>query len=207
MDIKQRILNRAEDLFLRYGIKSVTMDDIARELGISKKTLYQFVENKTDLIQQIFNDKIQEEKELIAQIRATATDAIDEMMKIAKHAIDELRKMTPTIMYDLQKYYKSTWKMMESLHQKHIYIIIKENLIMGMQQGVYRSDMNPDVVAKLYVAKTSFVADEELFPMKDYNLEDLFREFIIYHIHGIASPKGLQLLSTHVSKVLGEINE
>lgn len=78
---------------------------------------------------------------------------------------------------------------------------------MGMQQGVYRQDMNPNVVAKLYVAKTSCVADEELFPMKDYNMENLFREFIIYHIHGIASPKGLQLLSTHVSKILGEINE
>ena len=117
MELKQRILHRAEDLFLRYGIKSVTMDDIARELGISKKTLYQFVENKTDLIQQIFRQKIEGEIKLIAEIRATAQDAIDEMMKIARHAIDELRKLTPTIVYDLQKYYHGTWKMMESLHQ------------------------------------------------------------------------------------------
>lgn len=75
-----------------------------------------------------------------------------------------------------------------------------------MEQKVYRQNMNPDVVAKLYVAKTSFVTDEDLFPVREYNLENLFREFIIYHIHGIASPKGLKLLEKYITTELGEIN-
>ena len=75
-----------------------------------------------------------------------------------------------------------------------------------MQQGVYRQNMNADIVAKLYVAKTSFVADEDLFPIRAYNWEVLFREFIIYHIHGIAAPKGLKLLEKHITTEFGEIN-
>lgn len=203
MELKQRILDKTENLFMRYGIKSITMDDIARELGISKKTLYQFVENKTDLIQQIFQNKIEWELGVMAQIRMEATDAIDEMMRMAKHGVEQLRELSPTAVYDLQKYYQNTWKLMESLHQKHIYVIIKENLQRGMEQGLYRDNMNPDIVAKLYVAKTSFVADEDLFPLGEYNWEDLFKEFIVYHIHGIASPEGLKVLSKHVSKELG----
>lgn len=206
MELKQRILTTSESLFMRYGLKSVTMDDIARELGISKKTLYQFVDNKSDLIEQIFKQKIELEKELMQQIREQSTDAVDEIVKIARYVIQQLKELSPTTMYDLQKYYRNTWRLMESLHQKHIYVIIKENLIRGMKQDLYRQNMNPDVVAKLYVAKTSFVADEDLFPIRDYNLEDLFREFIIYHIHGIASPNGLQLLKKHLTTELGEIN-
>ena len=206
MELKQRILNISEGLFMRYGLKSVTMDDIARELGISKKTLYQFVDNKSDLIEQIFEMKITEEKALMAQILQSSSDAIDEIVNIARYVIKELKQLSPTTMYDLQKYYRKTWRLLESLHQKHIYIIIKNNLERGMEQKVYRQNMNPDVVAKLYVAKTSFVTDEDLFPIREYNLEDLFREFIIYHIHGIASPKGLKLLEKYITTELGEIN-
>ena len=201
MDVKQQILKRAMDLFMRYGIKSVTMDDLSRQLGISKKTLYQYVSNKNDLITQIFMQKVEHEKKIMAEIRENSTDAIDEILKIAAYVIDELRELSPTTVYDLQKYYQEAWKQMESLHQKHIYAIIRENLQWGMKQGFYRENLNPDIIAKLYVGKTSLVVDEELFPTREYNMSDLFREYIYYHIHGIASPKGLTLLDKHLEHV------
>jgi AcrR family transcriptional regulator len=198
MDIKQQIIGQAHTLFMRYGIKSVTMDDIARELGISKKTLYQYVDNKADLIQQIFLTKIEQEKKDMAIIREESVDAIEEIMKIARYVIRELRQLSPTTVYDLQKYYLSTWKAMEALHQRHVYSLIRENIDRGMAQGLYRQDINPDIIAKLYVAKTSLVADEELFPLGQYNIEELFKEYILYHMHGIAAPKGLQLLKAYM---------
>lgn len=206
MDIKQQIITKARALFMRYGIKSVTMDDIARDLGISKKTLYQYVDNKTDLIEQIFLQKIEDEKQAMADILLEATDAIDEILKIARFVIRELRMLSPTTVYDLQKYYRNTWKEMEALHQRFVYTLIRENMERGMKQGIYRQEMNPDIVAKLYVGKTTLVVDEVLFPIGQYNMELLFKEYILYHIHGIASPKGLQLLEDHLSQREKQIN-
>lgn len=197
MELKDRIIEQAMILFLRYGIKSITMDDIARELGISKKTLYQYVDNKADLIENIIRQHIDNEKLAITEIRKYTKDAIEEMLMIAKHVIRLLRETPPSMAYDLQKHYRPCWNLMEKFNQKHIFNVIKENIDRGVEQGIYRSDINSDIVAKLYVAKTSLVVDEELFPLNDYSKEALFKEYFNYHIHGIASPKGLKLLEKH----------
>ncbi len=197
MEIKDRILEQSMILFLRYGIKSITMDDIARELGMSKKTLYQYVDNKADLIEKIIRQHIGNEKAAIIAIRQSAKDAIEEMLMIARHVIRLLRETPPGLGFDLQKHYRPCWTLMERFTRNHIYKIIKENIEMGIEQGIYRDDLNPDIIAKMYVAKNSMVVDEELFPLNQYNKENLFNEFINYHLHGIASPKGLKLLEKH----------
>lgn len=182
---------------MRYGIRSVTMDDIAREMGMSKKTLYQYVDNKTDLIEQIFQQHAEEEKKVIERIRHDSADAIDEILRIARYVVAQMREMAPTTVYDLQKYYRNTWKQMDALHQRHVYTVIKDNLERGIRQGVYRSNLNPDIVAKLYVGKTSLVADEEMFPAREYNIQNLYWEYINYHIRGIASAEGQRLLEKY----------
>lgn len=206
MDVKEKILDGAESLFMRYGIKSVTMDDISRELGISKKTLYQHVSNKADLITQIFGCRFEDEKEEVAQIHREATDAIDEILRIAKKVIRDLRNMSPAALYDLKKYYVAEWQAFEAHHQQFIYQQLRRNIETGQEQGLYRSDINPDIIAKLYVAKTSLVADEDLFPLSDYNLEELFRQYMKYHIYGIASAKGLRVLETHMDRDLDNVD-
>ena len=197
METKERIIAQSMMLFLRYGIKSITMDDISRELGMSKKTLYQYVDNKADLIDNIICQHINNEKMALTAIRKFTNDAIEEMLMIAKHVIQLLRQTPPSMAYDLQKHYRLSWDMMEKFNQKHIYNVIKDNIDNGIEQGIYRADINSDIVAKLYVAKSSFVVDEILFPLSEYNKETLFKEYIDYHIHGIASPKGLKLLKKH----------
>lgn len=205
MASKTRILEGAEGLFMRYGIKSVTMDDIARELGISKKTLYQHVANKADLIGQIFGCRKAEEKEEIETIYRNSTDAIDEMFGIAKMVIRQLRKITPAAMYDLKKYYGHEWRSFEEEHRSYLYEQLRRNLDEGIAQGLYRKDINPDIIAKLYIGKTSLVVDEELFSPTEYNLEALFRAYFLYHIHGIASAKGLEVLDKHMDRNLDNI--
>ncbi len=205
-DQKEQILGKATSLFIRYGIKSISMDDLARELGISKKTLYQYVENKADLIQQVFQRRINGETALMAQFQEDAEDAIDEMLRLARYVIGVLREISPTTVYDLQKYYRNIWVKTESLRQQFVFEIIRENLRRGMKQGLYRENMNPDIIAKLYVAKTSLVADNEFFPAAEYNMESLFREYFTYHIYGIASPKGLRLLETHLESAINSID-
>lgn len=201
MQLNDRILTKAEGLFMRYGIKSVSMDDIARELGISKKTLYQAVENKKDLLMQVFQNHVQCEKEELEKIRNDAADAINEMITMTNYVIPMLRQMSPTILYDMQKYYRDIWQMMESFHQKEIYKEIKKNIEWGIKEGIYREDLNPDIIAKMYVGKTMIIVDEDVFPLKNYNKENLFKEYMKYHIRGIASPKGIKLLEKHLKKL------
>jgi len=198
LDTEKKIMAAIEQLFLRYGIKSVTMDDIARKLGMSKKTLYQYVDNKKDLVHKVMEQHIEIELEAMAQIRSTSIDAIDEMLGVSKYVTQVLREMSPTTVYDMHKYYRRTWDMVEAFHQKHIYEFIKINLEKGVEEGLYRKDFDPDIIAKFYVAKTLLVVDEEMFPLRNYSKENLFKAFLEYHIHGVASVKGLKKLEQHL---------
>ncbi len=196
--LKEKILHEAGELFMRYGIRSVTMDEIARQLGISKKTLYQIVENKADLIKQVMYQHQAEDLEQFLEIKNTSSNAIEEMLGLARHMMELLNKMSPTVMYDLQKYYHESWQLMEELHKKHAYAIIQNNIEEGKQQGLYRDDINADVTARFYVALSLLLVDEQLFPQKKYRKEQLVEQYISYHIHGIASPAGVALLEKHL---------
>lgn len=206
MDTKQEILQMTESLFMRYGIKSVTMDDIARELGISKKTLYQFVNNKQDLIEQSFQKHIGEELLIIQQIQESAKDSIDEMLKIARYVIKMVKKVSPTVMYDLEKYYRKTFMQMKELHSRHIFNYILDNLNRGIEKGIYRKDIKPELIAKIYVNNTSHIHGSELFPMTNDEIQALIREYAIYHIHGIATAKGLECLNEYIDTNLNNID-
>ena len=193
-----KILIESESMFMRFGIRSVTMDDIARHLGISKKTLYQFVDNKGDLIAKIFEKKLAEEQAYIAEINSNSQDAVEEILRLARYTIRQLREMPETAVFDLKKYYGDIWQIIETHHQSHVYDMIKNNLILGIEQGVYRENLNPEVIARLYVGKTSLVADEDIFPPDQIPMSELFKEHIYYHIHGVASSKGLKLMEQHL---------
>ena len=183
---------------MRYGIRSVTMDEIARQLGISKKTLYQVVENKADLIQQVMYQRTTEDLETFTQIKANSENAIEEMLGLARHTVELLSKTSSTVMYDLQKYYRDSWQLMEALHKKHAYALIQNNIEEGKKQGFYRPDVDADVSARFYVALSLSLIDEQLFPQKNYRKEQLVEQYISYHIHGIATPMGVALLEEHL---------
>ncbi len=168
MDTKQQILYKAMEMFMRYGIKSITMDDISRKLGISKKTLYRFVDNKGDLINKMFEIEMAREKEAVTKITEESKDAIDEILGIAKYVTQQLREYSPTIMYDLQKYYHESWAKIEAYHKEYVYGVLKLNVERGIKEGLYRNDLNADIVAKLYVGKTSSSTTIKVFPT--YNL-------------------------------------
>lgn len=175
------------------------MDDIAREMGISKKTLYQYVSNKADLIEQIFQAHISEEKCMTESIRSTSSDAMEEMLRIGRYVVGKLRSISPTTVYDLRKYYGSIWKKMEAQMKQHVYGVISDNIERGIRQGIYRDELNPEIIARLYVGKSVLVADEDVFESGRYDLATLQQEYIRYHIYGIASEKGRQLLAKHLA--------
>lgn len=194
MSQKQQILEKAEEMYMKLGIKSVSMDDLARNLGISKKTIYQYVENKNDLVSAVVQCHIDEEKIVVLDILENSENAIDEMLKVAKYVISQLRKLSPTVVYDLKKYYRESWQMLERHDQEFVYNHIKTNIERGIKEELYSADVNTDIIARMYVSQNFSVVDEDIFPLQKYNREKLFEQFILYHIRGIACPKGLEVL-------------
>lgn len=196
----KKILEGTKGLFMKYGIKSVSMDDIARHLGMSKKTLYQFVENKEELIFESLSSYLEDEMVEVQKLSGRSRDVIDEMFNIARMAGRQLREINPATIYDLQKYYPEIWRKFKTKHEEYTYDKIKENIEKGIQSNLYRGDLDVDIATRFYIGKTLVLVDDKLFPASNFKKEEIFKEFITYHIHGIASPKGLVLLQKYLKE-------
>lgn len=187
-------LKRAEELFMRYGIKSLTMDDVARELGISKKTLYQFVENKNDLVLKVVELHMQEDKERAECWHREATDAIEEILRVIQHIQGDFARVKSNVIFDLQRYHRDAWDRMQEYQRGHMHRMVRENIERGRAEGLYRDDFDIDLIARLHVAESFVLFDETWFPRPPYSLDVIFREYLMYYLHGILSEKGRQLL-------------
>ena len=196
---QEKWLKRVEDLFLRYGIKSISMDDVARELGISKKTLYQFVDSKDDLVVKVLQRHIAGEKAQCEHLFRAAGNAVEEMFIVMENNAQQLQQMKTNIVYDLQKYHRDAWEMMRDFQQDFLYGLVRQNLERGIKEGVYRGDFNVDIVAKMHIAMSFQLFDEDMFPQNNYPKENLFHEFLMHYLYGIVSDKGLQLLKAKLS--------
>lgn len=187
-------LERVESLFLRLGIKSQTMDDVARELGISKKTLYQMVENKDDLVHRVLENHIDREKAQCIGLAAHAQNAIDEMLIVLDANSQELAQMKANILYDLQKYHRDAWMLVRNFQFDFVYKMVVQNLERGRKEGLYRTNFDLDIIARIHLAMVFNLFDEEIFPSSSISREVLFREYMMHYLYGIVSDTGLQLL-------------
>lgn len=198
------ILSKSRDLFLQYGVKSVSMDDIAKELSMSKKTLYQYFDGKSHLIHRITEKYLSEEIEEIKRIQSDSTDAIDEMHKIVSYVIRFISNLKPSFTYDLKKYYPQSWSIIEDGHMGFIEDTITLNIDRGKEEGLYREEIQTEIIAKIYVSNSMNILLME-FPKKDINPVNLYKEMILYHLHGIISEKGRELFKQHKSMIYASV--
>ncbi len=197
--IRQEIIQASDTLFLKYGIKSISMDDIAREIGISKKTLYEHIESKEDLIKEIMQAHIEEDQQYITDIQSNQLDAIEQMIQIASYVVNILRKMNPRTMYDLKKYYRKIYTSWEIFQRVHIYEVIYKNLSDGIDKDLYRDNLDIDIITKLYVSNSMLIVDDTLFDATKYHRDKVFLEHIKYHMHSICTTKGLRLFKKYLN--------
>jgi AcrR family transcriptional regulator len=196
METREEILQQTFELTMKYGIRSVSMDDIAKALGISKKTIYQHFENKKHLIREMVSSTIERDEADIKTLISASSSAIDEIVSIARHTLQFLRGISPTIVFDMKKYYGKEWDLIEQHHYSFFYNIIKANINRGKEEGVYKKDINSDIIAKLFADMTNCIADEEMFPLWDYKRDELYKALITYHIRGLVSDKGRDIVKS-----------
>lgn len=195
MEPKQKILAEAEALFMKYGFKSITMDDIARELGISKKTLYQYFEDKNDLVNQAIENHIHCDKQNCCKILEENFDPIEFLFEMSKSITDKHRKVNVAVLFDLKKYFKPAWDKMENFKSVFINEQMLANIINGKELGLYRDDINTELAAKLYVHSVEFMMRPELYQEISTDFFYIHQEIIKYHLRAICTEKGLKKLN------------
>lgn len=200
MDIKEEIVVRSEQLFMKVGVKSVTMDDISRELGISKKTLYQHFENKDSLIEAVVNTHVDREQQCTADILKDAKDALEEVKLIGAFLASTIEDVSASTLFDLQKYYFKSWETLMKKQDEHIINSIIRNIEKGISEGNYRDDVNPQIIARIYAKATYMIVDEIGTPNSKFSRKEMIWELQNYHIHAIATAKGLKLWKKYNEK-------
>lgn len=188
------IKDEARMLLLRYGIKSMTMDDVAKELRVSKKTLYRFVRNKEDLVKQVMELECTRHRKKVDSVQDGTYDAIRECFEFGTFIIDVLRDIDPSIHYDLEKYYPEAWKVFLDFKNGDIVGYVRDNLERGIEEGLYRADFDPEVIARVYTYRIDAVFNGELFPPEQFSFTQVYKEMFFYHMLGIVSEKGRRLL-------------
>jgi TetR/AcrR family transcriptional regulator, cholesterol catabolism regulator len=189
------IMHRVLELFFKYGIKSLTMDDVARELAISKKTLYLHVENKADLVLKTTQAYIDAENQELAEATLVSGNALDEMMHMVNYFTTHLRDFNASTYLELQRYYPESYALISAYREQVVLKSIILNLQTGKTEGLYRDDFNPEIIGRIYIYALDLLVSPQLFPPQKYHFITLYKEFVHYHLCGILSPKGLTLLA------------
>ena len=203
----KNILLKVHELYMKYGIKSITMDDVARELGISKKTLYQYVTDKDDLVGKFVDNEISMRQEEICKCFRIGYNAIEELFEISIFMNKLMRNQNSATEYDLKKYYPVHFEKTIKARREGIFNYILVNLKKGINEGLYRKEMNKEVIAKLYLWRSENTHFDELFTIEEFTSIKLFVELINYHVRGIATEKGIMILEKKIIELESAYNK
>lgn len=199
--MKKTILEKSGEVFLKYGFKTATMDDIANELGISKKTIYKYFKNKEQLVDEsvlLFHNNIHNS---ILCICNKGYNAIEENFEVKIMFKDIFKNLNESPVFQLQKYYPKTYAKIMSSEFDMFKDCISENIKKGIKEGLYRNNINESVISRFYFSLVFSVYDTTLFAQQNKTLNQLELEALEYHTRAIATDKGIKILEKQLEKI------
>lgn len=198
--MREKILLKAVDLFLNFGFKSITMDDIATKMGISKKTIYQHFNTKTTLVEasalHVFNE-ISKGIDCICELEK---NPIEEIYDIKNFVMEHLKDEKSSPQYQLQKYYPKIYLTLRQKQFEVMHDCVKENLSRGIELSLYRNTINIEFISRIYFNSILALKNKDLFPEKTFSMKELMENFLEYHLRGICTSKGLEIINQNQIK-------
>lgn len=192
---QNKIIEGSRELFYRYGIRRVTMDDIARHLGVSKKTLYTSFTDKNHLITALAEIDFKKHDQEMVQIRKSSANAIDEIVQNMRYMSGIFNGMNTNLIFDMQRYHHTAWKLYMDFKSRCVATTILTNINRGIKEGLYRSDFNIKVLSQLRIAELDIAFNPELYPSDKFNIVEVQIELLKHFIMGIATLKGHRLMT------------
>lgn len=197
MDLRDRIVGCARDLFFKMGLRRVTMDDIAAKCGISKKTIYQHFKDKDTVVLEVTRDYLQKEENDLDKIHQTAKDPIEELVYISKWFREMLADMDSSLLYDMQKYHPSSWSVFHEHKEQCIFCSLMENIEKGKNMGLYREELNSEIISRFRVESMQLVFNSESFPRDKYHIRELQMEVFDHFVYGLLTEKGKKIFEKY----------
>lgn len=198
MDVKEYIITESDKLFCQYGFKSVTMDDIARHLGMSKKTIYTHFSDKNEIVNIVIEIKLNSQKCLISANVVAAENAVHEVFFAVTNMKELLSNMNPTLFYDLQKYHPQAWLYFKDFREKQLYTTIFENLLRGIKEGYYREDIKSDILTQMRLQQMDLIfSNSSDYTNGMYGIVQVMTELTEHFLYGICTLKGHKLINKY----------
>lgn len=200
MEMKERILEKATDLFMRYGIRSITMDEIAAQLGISKKTIYQFFTDKDAMVEAVVNEEMKRNEDGCMGFSQTAENAVHEIFLAMDDVSEMLKAMNPQLIHDLEKHHPAAYKRLKQYKHQFLYDVIMANLERGVREGHYRKDMNADLTSRHRIETAFMPFNQEVFPHNKYPMNQTCQDLGILFLHSVCNEKGKALIENYLTE-------
>jgi AcrR family transcriptional regulator len=188
----EKIILKSEELFMRYGIKSITMDEVARHCNMSKKTIYQYFPDKDSLVKAIMEKHMAEDVCKIGQLLGQGLSALEEVLKISEFMKKDMLEIHPSVLFDLKKYHSSAYEVFEKHRDGHFMDVVSQNLVKGIAEGVYRPDIDVRLFSRLRVIELEAMFDRNLFHEPEWDIFKVQLYFIDHFVRGLVTTKGLQ---------------
>jgi len=200
-DKTKEIVKKVSVLYNKYGIKSITMDDVSRELGISKKTLHEHFSDKTELVLKVIEFIGQEREEQFCQYKKQAGNALEELLNIYRFYLQMMKEINPSFEFDLKKYYPEIYSRLKQMRRNKMLEATLENLKKGKKEGLYRNELREKIITRLQLLRVESLSDTDLFTQDELYSREFVEEMFFYHLYGILSAKGITYLNEHLELI------
>jgi len=198
---ENEIIRQVAQLYGKYGIKSVTMDDVAHELGMSKKTLYDYFSDKSALVNAVIDFLIEEKMTFFESQKQGVENAVEELLFIFKFYLRMVKEFNPSFEFDLKKYYPQIYNRVKERKRHGIIQNTLANLKRGKKEGYFRPELNEDFITRLYLLRIESLPESDLFTQEEIFSQELFEEMFFYHLYGVLSEKGVAYLKNHMKEI------
>ena len=197
MTTEEKVLKGAEELFFKYGIRSVTMDNIAKHLGMSKKTIYQYYKEKDEIIHKLMMAHIKEDECSFTDCIEKADNIVAEVFSMMKNIHEIFSKINPQFIYELQKYYPQTWKLFKEFKENFILKMVERSLEKGIKDGHVRPDINVKILSRARMENVEMAMNPVCFPPDKFKILDVQLTLVEHFLYGICTLKGHKLINKY----------
>lgn len=197
---KQQILAGSAELFKSYGLKSITMDDISSHLGISKKTLYQLIPEKNQMIEELLIQEFQHLKLGFEQLTRESDDVIEALIRFNIFIIQFLQQIKPVAIFDLKKYYHNLYQNWGLKFKDLIAQNIIQNLQLGKQANLYRANVNETLIAQLHTERIDQIQEADKLWGNQADTRETIKEMTTFYLRGLITSEGEILFNSHIEK-------
>lgn len=206
-EAKERIRLKAYDLFLRYGIRSVSMDDIATHLGMSKKTVYQYFNDKDELVEAAVEMEIKRGKQDCGDCVLRSKDAIEEIFLTMENIMGQFQHMNPAVLYDLEKFHHNAYRKFLKYKDEFLLEVVRKNIERGIKEELFRPEINAEIISRFRLESMLLIFNMDLFPPRRYNLTDVILQSFENYLFGLATIKGHKLILKYQQEKKSQAHE